>query len=474
MIPVPLAVHSYQHRSRPLAAQRLVNLYAEKAPRDERTQIALIGAPGLVDFAELGNGPIRGTHVDKDGMLFVVSGATVYKVDDNGSETSIGTVAGDGAVKMDDNGDQLAIVAGNKGYIYDGVTLAQIADPDFPGAIDVGFLDGYFIFIRPDTGQYFISGLYDGEAFDALDFATAEADPDDLIALAVYNQVAWLMGTNTIEVIYNSGNADFPFDRLSGGVIERGLAARESPAQIDNSLFWVGRGEEGGFVVYRTDGFRPVRISQHAIESAMDSYGESVADAVGFAYTQEGHSFYVLTFPGRATFVYDATTGLWHERDSRSAQHASLGQWRVRRHAFAYSMHIVGDYENGKLYTLDMTVGTEAGTTMQRLWTTANLHNNQERIVCNRFRYDMGRGEGKTTGQGSDPQVVMRYSDDGGNTWSKERPRSFGKKGQYGKRVEWRQLGEFEERIFEAKVSDDVPVTVFGAWIDVQGEIAFG
>lgn len=468
MQPAPFAIQAYQHRARPISAQQVVNLYAEKAPRDEKTPVVLLGTPGLALFSVASAGPLRGEHVMNE-VLFVVSGTEVYRVDANGVASLLGTIAGEGPAKMADNGTQLAIVSGEKGYIYDGMSLVQITDPDFPGAVDVAYLDGYFIFIQPRTGEFFISGQYNGTTFDALDFATAEAAPDNLVAVVVDHQVAWLFGRGTIEIWYNSGDPDFPLERVSGAVIERGVVAVESIARLDNSVFWLGRGpaSEGGYVVYRNNGFQPIRVSTHAVESKIESY-DNVEEAVAFAYTQEGHSFYCLSFRRNATWVFDATTGLWHERDSRTAENASLGQWRPLRHAFVYGKHIVSCCDTGALFDMDPTYGDDNGTTIQRLFTFAPAHSNRDLVTVNRFELDIGPGQGLVSGQGSDPQAMLQWSDDGGHTWSKERWRGFGKMGKFKKRAFWTRLGSFRERVFRVTVSDPVPVTIRGGYMDGQ------
>jgi hypothetical protein len=320
--------------------------------------------------------------------------------------------------------------------------------------------------VKPRSGQFFISALRDGKTYAALDFATAEAKPDDVIAALSDHRLLWLFGEDSIELFYNSGNADFPFERVASGVIEVGLAAAETPATGDNSVFWLGVEESGGFVVYRNQGFSPIRISTHAIESAIEGYSR-VDNAVGFFYRQEGHGFYVLTFPGNGTWVYDTTTQLWHERDSRNAFNASIGEWRARRHAFVFNKHIVSDLESGQLYELDLETFTD-GQTVQRVMTTSTLHNNRDRATMRRFELDVQRGVGLSSGQGSDPQALFQFSDDGGHTFSNEQSRSIGKIGEYKVRAIVDNWGEFYERIIKVTLSDPVPFNALTGWMEVE------
>ncbi|KKL66623.1 hypothetical protein LCGC14_2143130, partial [marine sediment metagenome] len=235
---------------------------------------------------------------------------------------------------------ELVIVDGTNGWIYDTTNgLRQITDEDFFSADVVDFQDQYFVFNRAGTGQFFLSNLNAGSVYTATDIATAEGDPDRLVALISNRRELWLFGAETIEIWYNSGNADFPFSRFEGGFLERGCAAAFSIAEDDNSIFWLAEDR----IFYRAEGYTPQRISQHGIEEALRKY-KVVSDACAFIYTMGGHKFYVCTFAAEdATWVYDITTGLWHERRSDG-----MGRWRVSVYADAFGKHLVGDFEDGR------------------------------------------------------------------------------------------------------------------------------
>jgi len=336
---IPFATQSYQARSLPLSAQRVVNLFAEAAPQDARSPVVLYGTPGLTLFGTIGTGPIRGLHV-MGTTLYAVSGDQLFSVSSSGTGTLLGNLAGrartSGPVDMADNGRQLVVVNDGRGTVYDGTILEAITDPDFPRASSVSYVDGYFLFTRRDSGQWFISNLLEATAYDALDFATAETYPDNLVRVFTDHREVWLFGVKSIEVWSNTGGADFPFQRISGAVLERGCAAAGSVAKMDNSVFWLG--DDG--IVYRAAGYQPQRVSTHAIEHAIEGYA-TLADALAFTYSQEGHSFYVLTFPDAATWVYDASTQLWHERESRDSEGRGLARWRVNAYADAYNQQEV-------------------------------------------------------------------------------------------------------------------------------------
>lgn len=472
---VPFATQAYQSRSLPVMAQRVVNLYPEVQPPDAKAQLVLFGTPGLKSFSTVGNGPIRGTHF-MAGVLYAVSGGTLYSVDSSGTETSIGAIHGSGAAQMVSNGaQQLGILVDDQPgglYVYDAGTdtLAAVSDPDYPGARSMTYLDGYTIFAAADSGQFFLSNLLDTTDFDALDYATAEAAPDNTVAVMADHRELWVVGEETIEVWYNSGASDFPFDRISGAFIERGTKAARSWAKADNTVFWLG----DDMIVYRADGYKPMRISTHAIEDAIEQYA-APASAEGWTYSQGGHVFYVLTF-AEATWVYDVASGLWHQRESVDSIGASLGRWRVGNYpkggagnaVQAYGKHLVGDYDDGVIWELDLDTYTEGSNPLIALAASATIHNQGKRVNHKSLEIEFEAGVGISTGQGSDPVAMLRWSDDDGRTWSNQLSRSIGKIGEYEECARWSRLGRSKARIYEVSISDPVKRVILAANAEVM------
>lgn len=459
------ALNSYRARALPLSAQRTVNLYVEQAPKDAKSPVVLYGTPGIKSFADsVGAGPIRGKR-DFAGTLFAVSGNTLYEVDSAGTATSRGTInTSSGPVSMSHNQastKQLILVDGTDGWIYTSSGgLVQITDGDFFASSVVGFQDQYFILVRDGTGQFFLSNLNAGTVYTATDIANAEGDPDNLVTLINNHRELWLFGEKTIEVWYNSGASDFPFNRFEGGFLERGCAAAFSVAEDDNTVFWLGEDR----IAYRADGYTPQRISQHGIEEAWRKYA-TISDAEAFIYTMGGHKFYVLTFPTEAaTWVYDINTGMWHERQS-----FGLGRWRVSTHVEIYGKHLVGDSQQGRIGELDLDTYQEWGETMQGQATGPPVHQGRLRIFHSLFELDIESGVGLTSGQGSDPRVWLDYSDDGGRSWSARQTfRSMGKIGEYLTRLRWQRLGQSRQRIYRITVSDPVKRSFIGARLEAE------
>lgn len=470
----PILGSSYVARSVNAADSRMVNLFPEMVPEGGKEPAFLQRAPGLRLLNTVGTGPIRGLWA-YDGVGYVVSGSSLYKIDDSFYATLIGAIGGSGPVSMADNGTQLFIACNGPSYIYNNITnaLAQITDIDFPGALTVSYLDGYFVFIEPNSQKVWVTSLLEGTQIDPLDFASAEGAPDNLVASIVDHREVWLFGTNSVEVWYDAGLSDFPLARIQGAHNEIGCAATFSVAKLDNALFWLGSDARGSGIVYRANGYTGQRVSTHAVEWQIQQYS-TISDAVAYTYQQDGHAFYVLTFPtANATWVYDVSTQAWHER-------AGFFSGQFIRHRSNCQMNfggeiVVGDYENGKIYAFDLNKYSDDSEIQKwlRSWRALPTgQNNLKRTTQYSMQLDCEAGVGIEVGQGSDPQVMMRWSDDGGHTWSNEHWRSMGKIGATGRRVLWRRLGmtmKLRDRVYEISGTDPVKITITGAELLLEG-----
>ncbi len=464
----PILGSTYVARSVNAADARMVNLFPEIVPEGGKEPAFLMRAPGLRLLATLGFGPIRGLW-SYGGYGYAVSGNSLYKIDSSYTSTLIGTIAGTGPVSMADNGTQLFVAANGPSYIYNATTNAfqQITDPDFPGAVTVGFLDGYFVFNEPNSQKVWVTSLLDGLSVDPLDFASAEGSPDGLVALIVDHREAWLFGTNSVEVWYDAGNVAFPLQRIQGAFNEIGCVAPYSVAKLDNSIFWLGADARGRGIVYRANGYTGVRVSTHAIEWQIQQYG-NLSDAIGYTYQQDGHSFYVLIFPtANTTWVYDAATQAWHERAGWS--NGSFTRHRSNCQMAFNSEVIVGDFENGNIYAFDLDDYSDNGQIQKwlRSWRALPTgQNNLKRTAHHSLQLDVESGVGLNVGQGSDPEVMLRWSDDGGHTWSNYHTAKIGKIGEYYRRVFWRRLGmtlKLRDRVYELSMTDPVKTAIMGA-----------
>ena len=474
----PILGSSYVARSVNAADNRMVNMYPEIVPEGGKSAAFLTRCPGLLKLTTAGTGPIRGLWVLKE-YLYAVSGNTFYRLSlisgtSRWRVESLGTVNGTGPVSMSDNGTQIFIACNPDGFIYNSNTqvFAQITDPDFPGAVKVGYLDGYFVFNEPNSARVWVTSLLDGLSVDPLDFASAEGDPDGLVSLIVDHREAWLFGTNSIEVWYDAGLPDFPLQRIQGAFNEIGCEAPYSVAKLDNGLFWLGSDARGRGIVYRANGYTGQRISTHAIEWQIQQYG-NLSDAIGYTYQQDGHAFYVLIFPSaQATWVYDVATQAWHERAGWS--NGEFVRHRSNCQAAYNNQVVVGDFENGNIYAFDLDEYADNGQIQKWLRSWRALPpgtNNLKRAAHHSLQVDCEAGVGLVTGQGSDPQMMLRWSDDGGHTWSNEHWTSVGKIGEYYRRVIWRRLGmtlKLRDRVYEISGTDPVKLAIMDAELIVS------
>lgn len=463
----PWVQQSYRSRSLPVSSQRLVNMFLETQPSGSKDQSPVFGTPGISLFCNCGLGPVRGMRVMAD-VLYAVSGQNLYSISSKGVPTNIGgAVLGNNPVSMSDNGKQLCIVNGTQGYIY---TIANgfqlITDPAFNPATTVEYFDTYFVFNWTGTNEFFLSNSLDGTTYNALAYASAEVAPGNLLATINQQENLLLFCESTIETWYDSGSVNFPFARYDGATIERGCAAPLCIVKEDNSVFFMGN----DLIFYRLNGVVPVRISTHAIEYAWSQYS-TVADATIWTHTWQGHKFLVLTFPtGNATWVYDIATNLWHERISYNSSNESMKRWRVSCGVSnCYEKVLVGDNYSGNIGYLDSTVFTEYGNPIKAYMVSPAIFSDRKRVFMNRFELDVEQGVGTPSGQGSDPQFMLDYSDDGGRTWSGQQLwASAGAIGAYRTRLRWLRMGSFRQRVLRLTISDPVVRTVISAHVDVQ------
>ena len=457
--------------------QRCVNWYPEV--NELQTQAdgevaALVQVPGYQKLLTLGTGPIRGMWFTSSGRLAVVSGNEVYRVQlAAGTWTSalagtIGTSAG--FVSMADNGVQLMLVDGVAGYIVSLVdgSLAKITSDEFTASSTVVFQDGYFIAGSTNMNQFAISAFYNGFSWDGADFGVVEGSPDAVVAVVSNMRQLWLFGQTTIEVWWNTGNADFPFQRIDGAFIEYGCAAANTAQKFNNAVVWLGGGPKAKGIVWTTQGFTPKRISNHAVEFAIQQQTD-LSTATAFTYQENGHTFYCLNLPNTpATWVYDGATEQWSERVFLS--NGVEQRHRAQNYALAYDTQVVGDYATGDIYQMSPTLATFDGSPIVRIRRAPHLSANMNRVFYQHFQIagSMGQGLDGDPVVGRDPVAELRWSDDFGFTWSPYVSRSLGPIGNYRTRAIWYKQGQSRNRVYELRITDPIKFTATGAELELK------
>lgn len=441
------------HKDRSASTRRLVNCTAQQAPVDARGPVILKRMPGVDNWTTAGSSR-RGEHVFKN-VLYVVSDETLYSVSSGGVATSIGSIPGINPVKMADNGTTMVIVTGPDGYYTTGSTVTKITDTTFTGwgAYDVAFIDGYLVFSNEDI--IFNSGL-NALTFNALDFTTPDGAPDKIKGIIVDHREIFITKEKSCELWYNAANpTGSPFSRSPGGFFEVGCISANTLAKVDGSIFWLA----DDFTVRRLTGNLPQVISTDGISEVIRNTDKT--DVYGFSYTFENSFYYVLTFPD-ITLEYDIRSNEWHERESYG-----YTNWRVGNVVKAYNQSIALDDYSGKIGKLNRNTYTEWGDTHVIKWTYQPLYRGGRRFFLDRFEINMKTGVGITTGQGSDPEIMLNISYDG-ETYFEMPNSSLGPIGEYQYRVLWHQLGSGYNIVLRAEVSDPVDVVAFDSNAEIR------
>ncbi len=342
-------------------------------------------------------------------------------------------------------------------------TVLPTTDGAFEGGGTVDITDNYFLYNKPGSQLWAASDLL-SPITDPLSFASKDGSPDDLVALIVDRREVYLLGEMSSEVWIDSGGVPFPFTRIPGTSTQQGIAAQWSCARMGNSFAYVSKNNRGEAMIVRMNGYFPERISTHAVETTL--VNQNVSDALAWTYQLEGHEVYVVTFPSIGenglTWAFDNTTGLWHKWLYRNNQN-QFERHRGNCCAFFNQQVLVGDYENGKIYQVSREFYTDDGAPIRRIRRAPHITSDLQRQYFHELQIQFQPGVGLATGQGEDPQAMLRWSNDGGSTWSNEYWTSIGKQGKYQNRAIWRRLGWSRDKVFEVSVSDPVKAVIISA-----------
>ena len=477
---IQISGQAYEHPSRSVNYQRSVNLFPAKSGIMEGQGAQLVEkkiqmhTSGLTSIGDLTGSKVRAI-MPFNSVWYVIVDQTVYKVTPAAdglsfTSSSLGTITGSstGRISWARNPTQIMFGDGSSiGYTITASTdtLTQISDAQFTGLEFVVFVDSYFIYNTPDGTTMYATASNDGTSVDALDVLTAEYNPDKLKALIDNKREVWALGERSTEVYYNAANAvGHPFSTRDGAAVDQGISAPHSLCKADNTLVWL---DDRRFVV-QVKGYGINVVSNHAISAEFQTYAK-VDDAFAFSFKDRGHVFYQISFPTeQKTWVYDLTTNLWHERSYRNPttdqEEAHLANCHVDFNGRSY----VGARDSGKIYLMSPDYYQDNGDPIVRIRSTE--HNTQElkQYSFNQLELhaDMGRGPV----DGTDPNIIMRYSNDGGYTWSHSMARSLGDIGQYSNRAIWNRLGSGKQWIFEFTMSENAPVALIDLFAEIDGD----
>lgn len=487
--------------------ERSINLYSETIESGAgKNRKWLRRKPGLSLFCTLPTGPLEGLF-SIGNVAIAASGGTLYAIRPSSVPvySSLGTIprpANGNHYSFASNNNQILILpndAAQSGWILPYTygllgavnfgTLAQISSSGFTTGVTCCMVDGYFIANQGNNSTFQVSNLNDGTTWQSINQQSVNDYPDALTTVTNFLHYLQLFGTAHSECFYNTGSNSTIFARYEGSYQYVGIAAPWSVTYLDNSIFYLGQDERGQIVAYRLDGFTPKRISNYSFEQAVQGYtatsatatylqgvSATVGNATAYSYQEDGHLFYVISFPtgnsadgtknAGATWVYDVNEKEWHERAAWVKETSSPFQSHyagdiARYHAYipgSGALQLVGGGDGtGNVYVMSSGNDDDAGNPIRWLRRAPHLYAENVRNFYHQFILDMQFGSAQGTGQGSNPVVGLQYSPDGGQTWSSEIDAYTGEVGQYKHRVTWDSLGSGRDYVFQVFGSDPVP-----------------
>lgn len=480
---LPITGPAYVSPSQTTNYQRCVNMFLIDPGPEGSGKGTLLPTPGHKLIVDLGTSICRGIYTVGI-WIYVLAGNTFVRFNLNAITRTasnvqvLGTIATTtGNISFSNNATQIILVDGStSGYIYDTVanTFTAISDTDFQGGLTVTYLDGYFIYNKPNSQLMYASALQDGTMWDGLDVASAEMHPDNLVGLNTTKGEIWAFGTDTVEVWYDAANpTGFPLAVRVGSEMDVGCGATSSIVRVDEILMWldsrgfVVQSDNSPFIRNNSSGYDLKIVSTDAINNEIDNY-VSTTDAIGMSFNDRGHIIYQITFPNAGkTWAFDHSTSLWHEKTYYNSftgkEEYSLSQYCVKYQ----NLNVVGGIRDGKIYIMDHTYYDDNSAPIHRLRTSAPQTNEFKLIGINDLEIKCDTGYAP---EGANPKIILRYSNDNGRTYSDHLRRDLGKVGEYGKRITWNRLGTSYNWLFEFSIWDPVQFAIVYASINADSE----
>lgn len=476
-IEIPFIGPQATSRSVLINNQQTVNFMQAVKGQGAKAPVVLETAPGLVDLFTVGDGPIRSPKMHRSKIrtgataneLYGVFGSKLIAMTTDQGNKTIGTLnTAGGTVQIARGRSYLLIVDGTDGYTYDGTTFAVISDPDFPSnPTHCVYIDGFFVVNDSVTDNFYISAVEDPTSWNALDFEAAAVAPDAALALAATESLLWIIGDETSQAFYNSGNPDFPYDIVLNATQEVGILAPHSIAESDDGIFFLATTPEGGRFIYQIRGTAGMTISGDEQEAFLDTV-TSPDEAYGFIYKQAGKSFYVLQLGANtgtdarssSTLIYNIKARSWETREINDGT-----AWRAGGHGVLGNDNIVGSRLQAQALRLDLDDYQDSGQEMIRRRRTQVQHMRNHTMTFWSLIVDLQGGIGNATSP--DPTLKLRYSNDGGRTWTSWLENKIGAVGETLRRAKFDKLGSARNRVFEIELSDAVNLVISGAYAEV-------
>lgn len=471
------------------------NWYVEQLEQPNgKAAFVLYPTPGTTGFAALPGQPLR-AQVEINGRAFAISGTNFCEVFSDGTFNIIAQVLNDLLpASMVASPQQLAITSGGNLYVYwlqttvGGTnpqvagTFKQIPNTNFslptaangnPGKVE--YIDGFFIILLRNSQTLYISTPLDASTWPPLQKIIVTVFSDNVANIIENQRRLWVLGNKRSTVYYDSGSANI-FDVDPSATMENGTVGTSASVRADNSIFWLDQDERGAGVVRRGAGYTPLRVSNHAIEFAIQSY-PTISDAVAYSYQDQGHTFVVFQFPSaQKTWVYDVATNMWHERGFWNQQAGLFSAHKSQNHMFAFGKHLVGDPTSGNIYQMSINLYTDAGNSLiRRIRRSPHISTENKWMFYDELILDFETGLGPMPplldGQGDPrgPKVTLRWSKDYAHTWSNEYDLDAGQAGKFRHRVRRTRMGRARDMVFEVSVTDPIPWRLVEGYIFASG-----
>jgi hypothetical protein len=501
---------SYASQSLNADCQVTKNWYVEQLESPYgKSAMALYPTPGTQTFVTLPGQPVRGNgELEINGRAFAVSGPNFCEVFSNGTFNVIAQVLNDLLpVSMVASPQQLLLASGGNLYVYwlqtvtggtnpqPAGTFIQVPAAQFTipssGAVGmismVEYIDGFFLVLLKNSQAIYISAPFDASTWIVAglpQIIIVSVFSDNVVSIIENQRRLYVQGRKRSTVYYDSGSANI-FDVDPSGTSENGSIAVFGVKRADNSIFWLDQDERGASVVRRMSGYTPVRVSNHAIEYAMQGY-PTVSDLVTYAYQDQGHTFVQFNFPSaNKTWDYDVATNMWHERAFFNQATGLYSAHKSQSHMFAFGKHLVGDPGSGNIYQMAIPVAavgggwnfaTDAGEALiRRERRSPHISTENHWMFHNEVVFDVETGLGPQpplldgVGLARGPKLTLSWSNDYGHTWSNEYDLDAGQAGNFRSRVRRSRLGRARDRIYKIVCSDPIPWRIIEGYLNADG-----
>lgn len=507
---------AYTYPTWPIDCQESINF--EPLPiesKDSPYKSMLVGTPGIDhiqfrlsdssvvdDLPAGGDYPIRGIHRcsrgfggDPNPATVVVAGKYVYEMKEpvdgisdvtalmelpsSSSEWHTRVSIADGGGEPNSgyppkvviaDGHMFHVINMDDGYTDSIPSSSAPCAPDFLAFLDARvYACGKTVNTDLREQRVYWSEINDPGTWGAADFVSATVSNDPLKCIKSVSNYLWMIGSDTYEIwqtASSSGTLYSPIKKVMGSPNGVGTASGNSVATISDRIYFVGGGPTGHARIYEGEGTRLHYISTDAMEMELSKY--NLENSVGFCYSDEGRSYYVVTFlSDDVTWVYCRESKAWHKRSTRSDDNV-FHKWEVGFTSYNWGMLLAGSIEGNRVYRLSSDIYTDDGKTIVRKRVSPHIVTGANFTRHSSFTIDIETGTGLEYGQGSEPQVMLQALDDGGRLARGERWISTGRNGNYRKRVKWYKLGQARDRAYQIYVSDPVRWRIYGARIEFE------